>query len=175
MIAAMRLLMLIALVVAGCRTRIQPERESEIYGGVGVLGLPSVGGQLTGGQYFSKSGEKFDFAFELRAAIEGGDDSATQDGGFYQVQMGVKQVASPGHDRHLFFRYGLTWFRANGDPPMIDDPGDYFGAYGGVGYEWRLGKRWWFGPEVLINVADGEGAIGSEFLPQVGLNLSFDF
>jgi hypothetical protein len=171
----MRLVLLVAFLVAGCQSRIQPERESEIYGGLGVVGLPSVGGQLTGGQYFSKSWEKWDLAFELRAAVEGGDDSATQDGGFYQVQMGVKQVGSPGHDRHLFFRYGVTWFRANGDPEMIDDPGDYFGAYGGVGYEWRLGERWWIGPEATLNVTDGEGGLGSEILPQVGFNVFFDF
>jgi hypothetical protein len=142
---------------------------------VGVLGLPSIGGSLTGGQYFTKSCEKWDFAFELRGAAQGGDDSATQDGGFYQVQMGVKQVGSPGHDAHLFFRYGLTWFRANGDPEFIDDPGDYFGAYGGVGYEWRIGERWWIGPEATVNFVDGEGGLGAEFLPQVGLNLFFEF
>jgi hypothetical protein len=171
----MRPIALLALLVASCRSRIQPERESEVYGGIGIVGLPSVGGQLTGGQYFSKSCEKYDFAFELRAAVEGGDDSATQDGGFYQVQMGVKQILSPGHAEHLFFRYGLTWFRANGDPEIIDEPGDYFGAYGGVGYEWRLGKRWWIGPEALVNVAEGEGGLGGAFLPQIGVNLFLDF
>ena len=175
MIRSMRLLLLVALPLAACRSRIEPERESEIYGGLGVVGLPSIGGQLTGGQYFSKSSEKFDFAFELRGIAEGGDDSATQDGGFYQVQMGVKQVGSPGHDNHLFFRYGLTWFRANGDPELIDDPGDYFGAYGGVGYEWRLGERWWIGPEVTLNIAEGEAALGTELLPQVGFNVFLDF
>jgi len=174
-IGGMRAVALLALVVAGCHTRIQPELDSDLYGGIGVVGLPSIGGQLTAGQWFAKDGPKYDFAFELRAAVEGGDDSATQDGGFYQVQMGVKQVCSPGYDQHLFFRYGLQWFRANGDPSIIDDPGDYFGAYGGVGYEWRLGKRWWIGPEATITYADGEGAVGSEFLPQIGLNLILDF
>jgi hypothetical protein len=149
----------LALLCVGCRSRIPPERESDFYGGTGVVGLPSVGGQLTGGQWFSKSCEKYDFAFDLRAVVEGGDDSATQDGGFYQVQMGVKQVLSPGHGNHLFFRYGLTWFRANGDPELIDDPGVYFGAFGAIGYEWRLGKRWWIGPEATVNFVDGEGLL----------------
>jgi hypothetical protein len=171
----MRPIVLLALLVTCCRSRIQPERESDVYGGAGVLGLPSIGGQLTAGQWFSKSLEKHDFAFELRGGVQGAPDSATQDGGFYQIQMGVKQATSPGHDRRLFFRYGLTWFRANGDPAMIDDPGDYFGLYGGVGYEWRLGERWWIGPEASVTFADGEGALGSEFLPQLGLNVVFDF
>ncbi|HEX5135648.1 MAG TPA: hypothetical protein VFY93_01660 [Planctomycetota bacterium] len=171
----MRATVLLALLLVGCRSRIEPDRESDVYASVGVAGVPSIGGQITGGQWFSKSSEKYDFAFELRAVVEGGDDSATQDGGFYQVQMGVKQVLSPGHDNRLFFRYGLQWFRAIGDPATIDDPGDYFGAYGGVGYEWRLGKRWWIGPEATLVIADGEGNLGTEFLPQVGLNLVFDF
>lgn len=171
----MRLALLLALLLASCRSRIQPERESELYGGIGVVGLPSVGGQLTAGQYFSKSWERFDLAFELRAAVQGGDDSATQSGGFYQLQMGVKQALSPGHDRRPFLRYGITWFRANGDPALVDDPGDYFGAYGGLGYEWRLGKRWWIGPEATITFANGEAGLGSEFLPQVGVNLILDF
>lgn len=169
------MLVLLALLLVGCRSRIQPERESDVYGGVGVVGLPSIGGQVTGGQYFSKSLEKFDFAFELRANVEGGDSSATQNGGFYQVQMGVKQVASPGFDQHLFFRYGITWFRAIGDPSMISEPGDYFGVFGGAGYEWRLGNRWWIGPEATLNLVNGEAGLGTEFLPQVGLNLFFDF
>jgi hypothetical protein len=171
----MRATVLLAILLVGCRSRIEPERESDLYAGVGVAGIPSIGGQVTGGQWFSKSSEKSDFAFELRAVVEGGDDSATQNGGFYEVQMGVKQVLSPGYDNHLYFRYGLQWFRAIGNPNIVDDPGDYFGAFGSVGYEWRLGKRWWFGPEATMILAEGEAALGTEFLPQVGLNFVFDF
>jgi len=171
----MRPLILAALFLFGCRTRIQPERESEVYGSVGVVGRPSVGAHVTGGQYFSKTSPKYDFAFELRAGAQGGDDSATQGGGFYQVQAGVKQVTSPGRDHHLFFRYGITWLRANGDPNLFSEPGDYLGAYGGVGYEWRLGSRFWLGPEVTLNLVDGEGTKGTEFLPQAAVTLTFDF
>jgi hypothetical protein len=171
----MRLALLAALLLVGCRSRIQPERESEIYGGVGVVGLPSVGAQVTAGQYVSKSSPKYDFAFELRAAVEGGSDSPTQDGGFYQVQAGLRQVTSPGHDRRWVFRYGLTWMRANGDPQVIDEPGDYLGAYGGVAYEWQVGRRVWVGPEVTLSVVDGEGSRGSEVLPQIGFGVFFDF
>jgi len=175
MIGSVRLILLLALIVVGCRSRIKPERESDIYGGTGVVALPSIGGQVTGGQYFWKSSDKYDFAFELRANVEGGASSATQSGGFYQVQMGVKQILSPGYDQHLFFRYGLTWFRAIGDPNLIREPGDYLGGFGSVGYEWRLGKRWWIGPEAIFNLVNGEAGLGTEFVPQVGLNLVFDF
>jgi hypothetical protein len=171
----MRPLLLVALLLVGCRSRVAPPRESEVYGGVGVVGLPSVGAQVTGGQYFSKGSDKYDFAFELRAAVQGGDDSPTQDGGFYHLQAGVKQTTNPGHDRRLVFRYGLTWFRANGDPEVIDEPGDYLGAFAGAGYEWRLGERVWVGPEVTANWVNGEGSRGSDFLPQAGFSVYFDF
>ena len=170
------LLLLVVCLPIGCRSRIQPERESDFFGGVGVVGLPGVGGTLTAGQYFSKKREQSDIAFEMRAAFQGAiDDTPTQDGKFAHIQAGVRQNTSPGHDRRLFFRYGLTWFRANGAPRIIDVPADYFGMYGAVGYEWRLGERVWVGPEIAINIVNGEGSIGSEFLPQVAFNLLFDF
>ena len=174
----MRWILLAALCAAlvGCRTRIQPERESEIYGGIGVQGLPGIGGTVVGGQYFSKHKEMSDFAFELRGGFQGGvDDSPTQSGKFAQIQAGVRQNLSPGHDQRLYFRYGVTWFRAVGDPNIVDEPGDYFGAYGAVGYEWRLGRRFWIGPEITVNGVNGEGPIDWEVLPQIGFNLLFDF
>jgi len=171
-----RLLLLLAvLAAAGCRTRIATERETEIYGGVGVAGVPDVGGAVTAGQFFSKSGPRFDYAFEMRGVFQGGDDSATQDGEFFQVQAGVKQVASPGHPRRPFFRYGVTWFRANGDPRVLDRSGDYFGAFGAAGYEIDLSEHWTLSPEVAVNLVDGEGSTGSDFLPQVFVSLLLRF
>ncbi len=163
------------LALAGCRTRIQTEGETEIYGGVGLAAVPDVGVAVTAGQYFSKFKPLYDFAFELRGVLQGGDDSATQDGEFFQVQAGVKQVTSPGHPRRWFFRYGITWMRANGDPRVLDRPGDYFGAYGAAGYEIDLGDRWTLSPEFSVNIVDGEGSTGTEFLPQVFLSLLFRF
>ncbi len=97
-------LLTILLIAAACRTRIPAERDREVYGGLGISALPHAGGMATGGQYFSTRHPKFDFAFELRGSLQGGDDSATRSGRFFQAQAGVKQVASPGHSSHLVFR-----------------------------------------------------------------------
>jgi hypothetical protein len=165
---------LLALVAVGCRTRLQTGREADFYGGVGLSALPDIGGSITAGQTALKT-DRFDYAFEMRASYQGGDDSATQDGDFFHIQAGVKQTAGPGHARRLFFRYGLTWFRANGDPAIIDRSGDYLGAYGGVGYEWDLSDHWTLSPDVSLNLVDGEGSTGTDFLPQLSLSLLFRF
>ncbi|MHC4549574.1 MAG: hypothetical protein ACYTEZ_12445 [Planctomycetota bacterium] len=168
-------LALLALTAVACRTRLQTERDSPFYGGVALAGLPDVGGSLVAGQWFSKATARYDFAFELRGTYQRAEDSATQDGKFFQIQAGVKQVTSPGHRQRWVFRYGATWFRATGDPNILELPGDYFGAFGGVGYEWYLSPRLLVGPEVVVNVVNGEGSTDWELLPQLALNLLFDF
>jgi len=169
------LALLLALCPLACRSRIQTEKESEVYGGLGVTGLPGIGGSLTGGQFFNKSLDQSDFAFELRATYQPADDSPTQSGKFLHLQAGIKQVTSPGHDRHWAFRYGLTWFRAAGDVNLVDVPADYLGVYGGVAYEWRIGRRLWASPELTLNFVDGEGSVDGEFVPQASFHVYFDF
>jgi len=162
------------LLAVGCRARIQPERQSLVYAGIGAAVSPDVGFTVTGGQLMRER-ERFDFAFEMRASRQGSDDSPTQDGKFVQIQAGVKQTASPGHPRRLFFKYGATWLRANGDPKFIDVPGDYFGVFGSVGYDIDLSERWTLSPEFQLTVVDGEGSTGSEVIPQGFLTLLFRF
>ncbi len=173
----MRVWIVLALILTvGCRSRIPREdgRNGEVYGGVGVAALPDIGVALTAGQMLSRGGN-YDYAFEMRASLQGGDDTPTQDGEFFQIQAAVKQSASPGHSRRMFFRYGVTWLRANGDPNILDQRGDYFGAFGSVGYDWDLSPRWTFSPEVQLTLVDGEGSIGTEVLPQLFFNLLYHF
>jgi hypothetical protein len=169
-------LALVALTVVACRTRVQTEIDDfDLYGGGGLSALPNIGGSVTAGQYMAKRSPKFDYAFEMRLAYQGGDDSPTQDGEFVHMQAGAKQIASPGHTRRPFFRYGFTWFRANGNPDLIDIPGDYLGVYGGFGYEWDLSRHWTFSPDFSVNLVNGEGSTDSEVLPQLNLNFLFRF
>ena len=168
--------LLVLLAVFGCKSRVQSERDSDVYAGVGLSALPDLGGSITLGQYLWKRHPKSDFAFELRGTYQRGDDSATQSGKFAQVQAGVKQVTAPGHPRGWIFRYGATWFRATGDPNIVDIPGDYLGVYGSVGYEWVLsGGRWTIGPEFTVNVVNGEAQLPTEVLPQFTFNAFFNF
>ena len=171
------LLGLLVLTVVGCRTRIPRAdgRVGEVYGGIGVAGLPDIGVAVTGGQRLFDTNPNYNFDFEMRASLQGGEDSATQDGEFFQIQAAVKQSLSPGHPQRVFFRYGVTWLRANGDPNILDERGDYFGGFGSVGYDWDLNKHWTISPELQLTIVDGEGSTGTEILPQVFLNLLFHF
>ena len=166
--------LLLLLFFAACRSRVQTERSFEAFGGVGVAALPSVGAAVIAGQRFSER-EKFDLDFELRAIFQGGDDSATQSGKFFQVQAGVKQTLNPGHRRRPFLRFGATWFRSTGNPDLIDQPGDYLGIYVGGGYEFDVSPRVTISPDVSLNLVNGEGSIGGEFLPSFALNVLFRF
>lgn len=166
----MRLLLALLICMAACRSRIAREDAREVYAGIGFSALPGVGASATLGQIFSDRSELFDFAFELGTTRQDMDN-----GRFFQVQLGVKQTASPGHDRHLVFRYGLTWFRATGTPDLIDRPGDYLGLHVGVGYEWELSPRITVGPEARVLIVIGEGSLGREIVPQFGIHFIFNF
>ena len=166
----MRPLLALLLCLAACRSRIPREDARRAYVDVGVSALPGIGGSATLGQLFSDRKERFDFAFEMTSALQKVDE-----GKFFQVQAGVKQTASPGHDSHLVLRYGLTWFRATGNPDFISLPGDYLGGYFGVGYEWDLGKNITVGPEARVVVASREGTFEVEVIPQLGIHFIFNF
>ena len=166
--------LLLLLSFAACRSRVQTEHSYEAFGGVGVAALPSVGVAVIAGQQFSER-DKFDLDFELRGIFQGGDDSATQSGEFFQVQVGVKQTLNPGHRRRPFLRLGATWFRATGNPDLIDEPGDYLGVYFGGGYEFDVSPRVTISPDVSLNLVNGEGSIGAEFFPTFALNVLFRF
>lgn len=170
-----RALLLALLALAACRSRIQQERPSDVYAGVAVSGLPGVGAGITVGQLFSDRSDKYDFAFEMTGTWQTGEDSATQEGHFFQVQGGVKQTLSPGHREHLVFRYGLTWLRATGDPAIFDRAGDYLGVYGGAGYEWDLSPRFTIGPGLEVAILGGEGSLPVEILPRLTFGAIFKF
>jgi len=72
--------------------------------------------------------------------------------------LGGLRFSPAERDSHYFYgRAGVTWLRADGDPEFLDDPGDYGGGYGGVGYEWSLSPSLATGPELTLSYVDGEG------------------
>lgn len=170
----MLLILAVAFLSTACRTRIQRERPYEAAGTVGLSAVPSVGGSISLDQKFDES-DFFNWAFELRGVFQGGAASSMQQGHFFEAEMGVRQTLSPGHPEHLYFRYGVTWLRATGDPNLISAPGDYFGGYAGAGYEWELNDQLSIGPEFDCILVNGEGSLGTEFLPRAAFNVRFKF
>ncbi len=166
----MRWILCALALAAGCKSRLPSERTGELHAGVGFLAVPAAGVSVTAGQTIHDRHDFFDIAFELQAAFQFPEDSATQNGKWAQIQAGAKATLSPGHPSHVVLRAGGVWFRATGDPAILDAPGDYLGLYGGVGYEWDLSPRMTAGPEFKVLVVGGEGSLGVEVVPQFGLN-----
>ncbi len=165
----MRVLILLALASVGCRTRIDEASPPQFHLGPSISALPGSGFGVTAGQVYSDRG-RFNYALEASAARH-----ETTEGTFSQASIGVKQTASPGHETHWVFHYGLTWFRSTGSNGLIDVPGDYVGGYVGAGYEWHLARRVTLGPIARLAVVNGEGSLDTLVLPQFGLVLLFHF
>jgi len=156
---------LLCILALGCRSGAP---YGEVYGGVGITAGPGVGATALLGQRFLDT-ESFDFAFEAAASRQ------EASGKFFQAQLGVRQKVLRGPASDVVFRYGISWFRANGEHWSVDRAGDYIGGYGGIGYEWSFSPRVSLTPELRLTVAGGEGSIGVAIVPQVGLILTVRF
>jgi len=162
-------LLLLLLLVAACRTRLPEPDPHEFYAGAGVSLEKVPGAVFIAGQRASAKSPLFDIYIEGHILRQWGDADLGQ------LEVGAKQVLSPGYKSHLYFRYGATWLRLVGDSPTIREAGDYFGGYVGTGYEWDLTPRISCGPELDLYALGGEGPLGFEFLPRVLFQLNVKF
>ena len=80
------------------------------------------------------------------------------DEGWDQVYGGFRVTTSPAARAHWVARGGAAWVRAQGDPEYFDDPGDYGGAYLGVGYVRRLTEHLSTGPALTLYGVLPEGS-----------------
>lgn len=174
------LLLILALACAGgCRTRIAGHPR-DWYAGGAFSAIPGVGFAGGGGKVFAQR-EKHDWAAEAQVVHHPFDDKDLADDGFAThgrmtaVRAGFKHRFSPGHKRGATARYGVQFYRATGTPGIVDRPGDYFGAYAGIGFETELSRRWSMGPEFSIAILEGEGAIGVEVVPTFFWHLIYNF
>jgi hypothetical protein len=154
---------------AGCRTRLNEAEPHEFYVSTGVSAEAPPALQVMAGQRVAAMGPRFDWYVEAGVARQWGSDDLGQ------IQVGARQVLSPGHRSHAYFRYGATWVRVVGDSDLVDDPGDYLGFYVGAGYEWDLTPQISVGPELDLNALFGESSLGEAFLPRFLLQLRVRF
>jgi hypothetical protein len=89
------------------------------------------------------------------------DDKTLADNGFpeagnwTQLDLGLLRWYTPDAERSWTARFGLVGFEARGDPNVVEEAGEYFGAYAGVGRFTHFGRGWWFGPEITLVAATG--------------------
>lgn len=161
--------LLLLLLVAACRTRLPESDPREFYVGGGVSVEEAAGAVFLAGQRVSAKHPKFDLFIDGHIVRQWGDVDLGQ------IEVGALGILSPGHESHLYFRAGATWLRLVGDSDFIDEPGDYLGAYMGVGYQWDLTSRISCGPEFDIYLLGGEGSLGFEFLPRALFQFNVKF
>jgi len=83
------------------------------------------------------------------------DDGNPEAGDWTQLDLGLLRFWPWDDDRAWSLRFGLVGFEARGEPNLVDESGDYLGAYCGVGRFWRFGKGFAFGPELTLVAATG--------------------
>ncbi|MHC4973347.1 MAG: hypothetical protein ACYTG3_13550 [Planctomycetota bacterium] len=174
-------LLLLALVVlqVGCKSRV-PGYPRNWYGGVSFSAIPGVGLAAHGGKVLAQP-DTYDWSGEAMIIRHFLDDTDFADDGFgasgrmTAVRAGFKHGTNPGHKIRATYRYGFMYYRATGVPGIVDFPGNYWGAYGGVGFETELSRRWTMGPEFSLAFLEGEGNLGFEIVPTFYWHLIYNF
>ena len=152
----------------------------DLYMGGSLSAVPNIGLSLTAGQIFERDEERV-WSFELEMTHQPWDDEDFSNDGnsaagdITQFQMGVKRSSDPLGHRHWTQRYGFAWFRARGEPNLVQEPGDYVGIFAGFGFETQLSESLSMGPELSLMLADIEG--GGEFtlVPQFNWHITWGF
>ena len=148
--------------------------------GTSFSALPNIGASLAVGQVYDRSPERT-WAFELEGTHQPWDDEDLSDDGnpaagdITQIQIGVKRSSDPMDWRHWTQRYGVAWFRARGEPNIVQEPGDYEALYAGFGFETHLTESITMGPELSLMLALREKSSSFDFVPQFNWHITWGF
>jgi hypothetical protein len=83
------------------------------------------------------------------------DDGNPPAGDWTQLDLGLLWLSEPEESRAWSLRFGVLAFEARGEPNLVEESGDYVGAYCGAGRFWYFGKGFAFGPELTLVAATG--------------------
>jgi hypothetical protein len=83
------------------------------------------------------------------------DDGNPEAGNWTQLDLGLLRLSLPEEERAWSVRFGVTGFEARGEPNLVDESGDYLGAYLGIGRFRRFGSGLALGPELTLVAATG--------------------
>ena len=168
-------ILLASAAMAGC-TGI-PGLDDEIYVGGSPSVLPNIGLALEAGQVFRRT-PKATWSFEVETTYQFLDDEDISNdgnpsaGSWVQAQGGVKALLPRSDARSWTVRFGAVWFRAKGEPNIVQKPGDYVGGYGGLGFETRISEHWSMGPELSLMVVSREKTgFNLDVVPQINWHL----
>jgi hypothetical protein len=151
------------------------------YAGAALSLLPNVGVAVEAGKVVRRDAFAT-WSVEAQALWQFLDDKTFADDGnpvagdWYQARVGAKVSTDPDDYRHWTGRLGFVWFRAEGEPNLVQEEGDYFGGYVGVGFETQVNDRFTIGPEVSVMVVPRDGGDPPFYaVPQFGWHLLWEF
>ncbi len=136
--------------------------NDQLYVRGGFSALPNIGLTLGGGQIFSQAKGETTKALELVGTWQPLDeeffanDGNPAAGDWSQVSLGILHY-DPAEIYRWNIRYGVVWCRAQGQPNMVQLPGDYNGAYASFGFDTELSQGLRMGPELQLNAIGMEG------------------
>ncbi|MDJ0523368.1 MAG: hypothetical protein QNJ90_14955 [Planctomycetota bacterium] len=140
--------------------------------------LPNVGAGLGGGMVISRT-PQVQTSLEILGTWQFLDDEDFVDDGnpaagdWYQIRAGAKWSFAPKSRRHLTLRAGAMWLQANGEPNILNDPGDWFGIYGGIGFETDVTPCLTVGPELSLFLVTREEEFSVEPVPQLNWHVTW--
>ena len=82
-----------------------------------------------------------------------------------------REVHLPGPENAV----GVAWFRARGEPNIVQEPGDYEALYAGFGFETHLTESITMGPELSLMLALREKSSSFDFVPQFNWHITWGF
>jgi hypothetical protein len=168
----------ILLALAGCTG--VPLQESDLSVNAGLSALPNLGFTVGLEQVFRRAEGTSD-SLELLATLQPWDDEDILSdgnpsaGNFAQFQLGVKRDRPLGEDRWWTTHGGVVWFRATGEPNIVQKPGDYLGVYGGVGFQMQVTKNLSIGPDLSLLLVSLERSGEVDVVPQLAWRVTFGF
>ena len=148
--------------------------------GTSFSALPNIGYSFAAGQVYDRDPERT-WSFELEGTHQPWDDEDLSDDGnpaagdITQIQIGVKRTSDPLDWKHWTQRYGVGWFRARGEPNIVQEPGDYEVLYAGFGFETHLTESITMGPELSLMLALREKGSSFDFVPQFNWHITWGF
>ena len=163
---------------ATCLTCWQPSPCRKTYLDGAASFLPNLGIGFGGGHVISRRSDA-EFALEVQGVWQFVDDETFADDGnpeagdWYQVRAGMKIISNPNQRRHATGRFGAVFIDANGEPNILQEPGTYYGIYGGLGFETDITSRLTIGPEVTLMLVTQEEDFDVEPVPQLNWHVIY--
>ena len=137
------------------------------------VGLQVFGGRVIGGRCTAPTSLEAGLTWQFLDDEAFADDGNPEAGNWFQADVGLRFTRSIACARRSVLRVGASYVHAEGDPNILQFPGDYFGGYVGVGFEADLNGSVTIGPDLTVHVLTKDGSFTHGIVPQLTWRLSW--